>query len=175
MTTQDKIKKLCAMHKTTVTELEKKLGFSNSSLKKVGPIRSDRLLLIAKEFNVSMESLMDDQDLEPEEIKPDVPKMSFSSNLQKLMRRHNMSQEELATKIGVTRSCIGNYVQGTRLPDIEVIAKLANVFHISINSLLYGSDGNKAIDEELNRMNNKELLTIINKASSIMYSREKSK
>jgi len=56
--TQKLIKELCEIKGITVAGLEKKLGFSNRSLTGDSAIRSDRLLEVAKFFNVSMEYLM---------------------------------------------------------------------------------------------------------------------
>lgn len=63
MITQDIIRKLCKEKGISVTDLEKSLGFGNGSLTKSSSnaIRSDRLLLISKYFNVSMEYLLGEQ------------------------------------------------------------------------------------------------------------------
>ncbi len=58
MTMQERIKETCEQRGTTVTALERKLNFSNGALKKDGPIRSDRLWLVASELAVSMEYLV---------------------------------------------------------------------------------------------------------------------
>ena len=64
--TQKLIKELCEIKGITVAGLEKKLGFSNRSLTGDSAIRSDRLLEVAKFFNVSMEYLMGiDEDSSP--------------------------------------------------------------------------------------------------------------
>lgn len=58
MNTTDIIRELCAKNGISVTELEKKLGFSNGSLTKNNYLRSDRLKTVADYFNVTMEYLM---------------------------------------------------------------------------------------------------------------------
>lgn len=55
----EKLKKICAEHGTTVSGLEKTLGFSNASLSKGTP-RADRLFKIAEYFDVPMEYFFDD-------------------------------------------------------------------------------------------------------------------
>jgi len=58
METTDIIRTLCKNKGISVTDLEKELGFGNGSLTKSSTLRSDRLLAIAKYFDVSMEYLM---------------------------------------------------------------------------------------------------------------------
>ena len=52
------IKQLCATKGTNISNLEKELGYGNGSLSKAKKIPSDRILDIAKYFNVSMEYIM---------------------------------------------------------------------------------------------------------------------
>lgn len=52
------IKLLCAKNGTNISNLEKELGYGNGSLSKAKKIPSDRILDIAKYFNVSMEYIM---------------------------------------------------------------------------------------------------------------------
>lgn len=56
--TKEIIKEECILKGLTVSGLEQKLGYANGSLKKDGALRSDRLLEVARELNVSMEFLM---------------------------------------------------------------------------------------------------------------------
>ncbi len=58
MNTIDIIKNLCKKRGTSLKTLEKELGYSNGSLAKAKVIPSDRILELAKYFNVSMEYLM---------------------------------------------------------------------------------------------------------------------
>ena len=47
-----------------------------------------------------------------------------------------MSQEELAKKLGISRSCLANYEIGKRQPDQEMITKIADTFHIMSDYLI---------------------------------------
>lgn len=67
MTTREIIRNLCAKKGISVQKLEQELGLSNGSIAKTDTMKSDRLLLISKYFNVSMEFLMgEDIDIEKE-------------------------------------------------------------------------------------------------------------
>lgn len=60
----------------------------------------------------------------------------FSDNLVELRKLHNMSQEELAEKIGVSRQTLSKYETGESLPDIEKSKALADVFGVSMDDLV---------------------------------------
>ena len=57
----EKLKKICSEHGTTVSALEKTLGFSNASLSKGTP-RADRLYKIAEYFDLPMEYFFSDEE-----------------------------------------------------------------------------------------------------------------
>ncbi|WP_026528049.1 helix-turn-helix domain-containing protein [Butyrivibrio sp. VCD2006] len=60
----------------------------------------------------------------------------FADNLIELRKINNLSQEELAEKLGVTRQTISKYETGESLPDIEKCAMLADVFGVSVDDLI---------------------------------------
>lgn len=61
----------------------------------------------------------------------------FSENLKNLRRSQGISQEELADKIGVSKSSIGMYEQGKRLPKTDtVMKKIAEYFGVSLDYLM---------------------------------------
>ena len=60
----------------------------------------------------------------------------FAENLMELRKLHNMSQEELAEKINVSRQTLSKYETGESLPDIEKCQAIANVFGVSVDDLI---------------------------------------
>lgn len=62
--------------------------------------------------------------------------VDFGVILKKLRTRSGMTQKELAEKIGVTKSVISYYELRDRSPSPEVLIKLANIFHVSVDYLL---------------------------------------
>lgn len=54
----ERISEICKQNGTTVTNLEKELGYSNGSLAKAKDIPSSRILDISKRFNVPMSYIM---------------------------------------------------------------------------------------------------------------------
>lgn len=60
----------------------------------------------------------------------------FASNLMELRKIHDLSQEELAEKIGVSRQTLSKYETGESLPDIEKCKALADVFGVTVDDLI---------------------------------------
>ena len=60
----------------------------------------------------------------------------FSYRLTVLLDEHNMSQTQLAKKVGTTNVNICRYINGERIPRIDVASKIASVFNVSLDYLL---------------------------------------
>lgn len=61
----------------------------------------------------------------------------FAKNLRKLLDHNFMTQDQLATKIGVDRKTINRYVNGVRLPDGITLRKMARALKCSIDDFFY--------------------------------------
>ena len=64
----------------------------------------------------------------------------FSYRLTVLLDEHNMKQTQLAKKIGTSNVTICRYLTGERVPRLDVVTKIADVFKISLDYLLGLSD-----------------------------------
>ena len=53
-----------------------------------------------------------------------------------LRNRENLSQEELAEKLFVTRQAVSRWENGETLPNTETLKRLSALFDVSINTLL---------------------------------------
>ena len=60
----------------------------------------------------------------------------FAENLIQLRKLHQMSQEELADRIQVSRQTLSKYETGESLPDIEKCKWLADVFNVTVDDLI---------------------------------------
>ena len=60
----------------------------------------------------------------------------FGENLMELRKLHNMSQEELAELIGISRQTLSKYETGESLPDIEKCKMIADVFGVLLDDLV---------------------------------------
>lgn len=59
----------------------------------------------------------------------------FSQNLQKLRAEKNISQEQLADKIGVSRQSVSAWESGKSSPELEKLIALSELFEISLDEL----------------------------------------
>ena len=57
-------------------------------------------------------------------------------NIRKYRLENNMTQQDLADQLFVTRQCISRWEQGKGLPDIYQLENIAKIFKININDLL---------------------------------------
>lgn len=71
--------------------------------------------------------------------------MDFGSRLKDLRKQSGLTQQQLAERIGVTKSVVSFYELRERSPSPEVLIKLSYIFHVSTDYLL-GIERNKTID-----------------------------
>lgn len=71
---------------------------------------------------------------------------ALSDMLTYLRKRNGYSQQELAEKLGMTRSAIGMYETGRREPDLETLEIFADFYNVDMNTLT----GRKAQDAPAN-------------------------
>ena len=60
----------------------------------------------------------------------------LQKNLAEIINNSPMSKKEISEKLGVSAASVTKWVKGDNSPDIEIIAKICNLFDININSLL---------------------------------------
>lgn len=74
--------------------------------------------------------------------------MNNTANILKSLRiQSNMSQAELAELIGISRSAISSYENGTRSPNHDTLVKFATIFNVSTDYLLGLTNENDKLDE----------------------------
>ena len=71
--------------------------------------------------------------------------MDFGTKLKELRKQAGLTQQQLADRVGVTKSVISFYELKERAPSPEVVTKLSYIFHVSTDYLL-GIERNKTID-----------------------------
>ena len=75
-------------------------------------------------------SLMNDYDINSEETKKNLK--TFGSRIQELRKKNNLTQSELAEKIGLSTNFIGMVERGERNTSVDKIFKFAKAFNISL-------------------------------------------
>lgn len=73
----------------------------------------------------------------------------ISKNIKRLRMLQNMSQEELAQKLFVSRQAVSSWENGRTQPDLEMIQKLSELFDIQVEELLYGEKRNTKLEESV--------------------------
>ncbi|MBV9575321.1 MAG: helix-turn-helix domain-containing protein [Gammaproteobacteria bacterium] len=63
---------------------------------------------------------------------------NWAGRLKIKMKEVGLTQEELARKLGLTRSAVAHYVQGTRHPPIKTVLKLATILNTDPAWLQFG-------------------------------------
>lgn len=84
--------------------------------------------------------------------------MNLGNKIMTLRKKNNMSQEELAEKIGVTRQTISKWELEETSPDITQAKTLSNIFKVSLDELV-SNDLNSIIVEKVS--NTEKLAGII--------------
>lgn len=100
--------------------------------------------------------------------------MILGYRLRELRKDNNMSQQELGKLIGVTKVSVSGYEKGTRVPSMDVLNKILDIFHISADYLL-GRELNVVCEDEENisvslSVNDIEIIQAIRKHPDIYNS-----
>lgn len=69
----------------------------------------------------------------------------ISDSIRKLRKENNISQDELAEKLGVSRQSVSLWETGQTQPTIENIVALSKIFNVSSDVILGNADTSKAV------------------------------
>ncbi|AFK85868.1 MULTISPECIES: helix-turn-helix domain-containing protein [Thermoanaerobacterium] len=73
--------------------------------------------------------------------------MTFSDRLKELRKEKNLTQEDLAKILEISRSTIAGYETERKEPDYETLKKIADFFNVSIDYLLGRIDIRSPLDK----------------------------
>ncbi len=71
--------------------------------------------------------------------------VDFGNNLKTLRTKNDMTQAQLAQKLGLTKSVISAYETGLRLPSYDILINVARIYNVSTDYLL-GVEHSNEID-----------------------------
>ena len=66
----------------------------------------------------------------------EVKKMNLADNLKKIRKDNNLSQEDLADKLGVSRQSVSKWESGQAYPEMDKVLQICKLFNLNINDLL---------------------------------------
>ena len=87
--------------------------------------------------------------------------MNVGARIKKHREKQNISQDELALKIFVSRQTISNWETSKSYPDIKSLTMLSNIFHVTLDDFIKGDI------EEMKRIVSKEKIEKFNIMSYI--------
>ena len=62
--------------------------------------------------------------------------MNLSDNLKKIRKEHNLSQEQLAESLGVSRQAVSKWESGGAYPEMDKVLQICKMFNVNIDDLL---------------------------------------
>lgn len=75
----------------------------------------------------------------------------FGTRLKYLRKQDNVTQQELASSLGISKSTISMYENGNREPDFETLESIADFFNVPMNTFFPNGKAPSAPDSDLDR------------------------
>lgn len=75
--------------------------------------------------------------------------MDFSKKIIKIRKSNNLTQEEFALKMNVSRQAVSNWENNRNLPDIEILMIMSKTFSISLDDLILGGEDMNDIEKKI--------------------------
>lgn len=90
--------------------------------------------------------------------------VDFGRKLKTLRLQNDLTQAQLASKLGLTKSVVSAYETNLRLPSYDVLIHIAKIFNVSTDYLL-GLENKREID--LSGLTNEEIEALLNLISAM--------
>ena len=85
--------------------------------------------------------------------------INFGNRLKTLRTKNNLTQVQLAQKLGVTKSVISAYENNLRMPSYDILISISRVFKVTTDYLL-GVESKQEVD--LSGLTDEEILALLN-------------
>ncbi len=79
-------------------------------------------------------------------------KNNLSDNIKKLRKDNNLSQEDLADKLSVSRQSISKWEQGDAYPEMDKLMQMAELFNVSLDNLVHSDVSEVKAEENSNKI-----------------------
>lgn len=63
-------------------------------------------------------------------------KNTIGNNIKKLRKESGITQEQIASKLCISRQALSNYETGKRIPDIYELIVFADLFEVSLDTIV---------------------------------------
>ena len=75
--------------------------------------------------------------------------MDFGEQIKSIRKKENLTQEQFAMKLNVSRQAVSNWENNKNLPDIGMLILMSNVFQISLDQLIIGGNDMNNMTEKV--------------------------
>ncbi len=76
-----------------------------------------------------------------------MPNLQLMKNLFILRKTSGLTQEQISSKLNISRQAYSNYETGTRTPDLDTLLRISQLYNISLDTLIIHSVGDKFSDQ----------------------------
>lgn len=94
--------------------------------------------------------------------------MKFGEQIREIRKSENLTQEQFAEKLHVTRQAVSNWENDKNLPDIEMLILISNEFHVSLDTLIKGDGQMNNVTEKIIRDGSETRCARYNAISSVI-------
>jgi transcriptional regulator with XRE-family HTH domain len=77
--------------------------------------------------------------------------MNFGEQIKQIRLENNLTQDQMASKLNVTRQAVSNWENDRNLPDIEMLITISSVFHLPLDQLILGGGNMNNMRDKLIR------------------------
>lgn len=75
--------------------------------------------------------------------------MDFGEQFRKIRKERGLTQEQVASKLNISRQAISNWENNKNLPDLEMVVELSVAFDLSLDQLILGGKDMNNMTEKL--------------------------
>ena len=62
--------------------------------------------------------------------------IQLAANLRRLRADHEYTQTQIGAKLNISRQAYSNYETGKRIPDLDILIRSANLYHVTLEQLI---------------------------------------
>lgn len=62
--------------------------------------------------------------------------IQLAANLRRLRADHEYTQTQIGAKLNISRQAYSNYETGKRIPDLDILIRIASLYHITLEQLI---------------------------------------
>lgn len=65
-----------------------------------------------------------------------VSNIQLAANLRRLRTDHDYTQTQIAERLNISRQAYSNYETGKRIPDLDILIRIADIYHVTLEELI---------------------------------------